>query len=377
MKRIAILTLYYKNSNYGGVLQAYALQKFLQNQGYDSKQISYDLESGYEGYFLKKLIKNFKTLIKILIRQEWYTRHKSYEKKIYKFAEMIPHTRKLKANNISKISNDFDAFIVGSDQVWNPIGWQKVLFFSFLPKDKFCMSYAASIARDSLSKEEISFIKDNIDHFSYISIREKDMINTLSKWIPNKTFDVMPDPTFLLDSSQWRKLINNRLITSKYIFAYFLGTEKKHRQDAILYAIKHGLKIVFIPYMNKQMYEWDKKHMEYMMENVGVNEFLSLIFFAECVITDSFHGVVFSLKYNKPFYVLPRFTNNDKNSMNSRISMIVEEFGMGDRFINSLNFDESYELTMSEEKRIETNMERLRKKGKDYLEKALGCLNYE
>ena len=63
--------------------------------------------------------------------------------------------------------------------------------------------------------------------------------------------------------------------------------------------------------------------------------------------------------------------------MNSRISMIVEEFGMGDRFINSLNFDESYELTMSEEKRIETNMERLRKKGKDYLEKALGCLNYE
>lgn len=123
MKKIAILTQFYSNANYGGLLQAFALQKCIQNLGFNSKQISYVLDSGYPGYTYRCIKNRIKTIVKEIIHQEWYIKHKEYESKVLEFTRTIPHTEVLTAKKLSILNDNFDAFIVGSDQVWNPIGW--------------------------------------------------------------------------------------------------------------------------------------------------------------------------------------------------------------------------------------------------------------
>lgn len=366
MLKIAILTQYYKNANYGGILQAFALQKFLQDSGYKAEQISYVLDSGYPGYNKRKLMGVIKLIVKKAIRQEWYLKNSKFENKLYEFAESIPHTRTLEVNQLGELVDEFDAFIVGSDQVWNPIGWQPTFFFDFLPAGKFCMSYAASIARYELSDSEAEFIKDNIKKFSYISVREKESA-ILLKDIIDQEVKVMPDPTFLIDSKEWEEIAAGRIVNDKYVFAYFLGNNLSQRDEAIKFAEEKGLKIYFIPYMKKDWFEWDKQHINYMLEDIGIPEFLSLIKYAECVITDSFHGTVFSLIFGVPFFTYSRFKVDDKKSMNSRIDTLLSMFNMCKRtgtdlpgYIDVINRGET-----------KTVLNSLKRQGADFLEESL------
>lgn len=138
MKKVAILTLYYKNFNYGGILQAYALQKAIEQIGFSSEQISYRLNSGYKDLrHLKLSIK-----LKLLYLYNHYKYHKwmieydNQRKKLEKFAYSIPHSKIVNVYNISRISKQYDWFICGSDQIWNPIGWQPTLFLNFVPSNK-------------------------------------------------------------------------------------------------------------------------------------------------------------------------------------------------------------------------------------------------
>lgn len=368
--KIAILTLYYKSSNYGGILQSYALQHTLQLQGHDCKQISYILDSGYKGYKKKKIWNKTKLIIKKLIRQKWYLKHVEHAENLFKFAEAIPHTKELKADQLSTICEDFDVFIVGSDQVWNPIGWQSTMFFDFLPEGKFCFSYAASIARSNLNEEEIKFIKNHIQRFRYVSVREKQSADMLNNANVGKDVVVMPDPTFLLDKENWDSLSAPILVKEKYVFAYFLGLNFKQREDAISFAKKKGLKVFFIPYMDKRSFEWDKAHEKYMLNNVGVPEFLSIIKNASYVITDSFHGAVFSSIFKTPFVVLDRFASNDKDSMNSRIDTLMKNLNI-QRGFSSLDVNRDYNFTETELRNIDEALANQRTKGISFLTKAL------
>lgn len=368
--KIAILTLYYKSSNYGGILQSYALQHFLQLQGHDCKQISYILDSGYKGYKKKIIWNRFKEIIKIVIRQKWYLKHREYARNIYNFADTIPHTKALKANQLSTISDNFDAFIVGSDQVWNPIGWQSTMFLDFLPENKLCFSYAASIARSKLTKEEIDFIKNHVQRFKYVSVREQQSADMLNKAMIGKDVLVMPDPTFLLSNEDWIGLSAPRLVKENYVFAYFLGTNFKQREDAISFAEKKGMKIFFIPYMNKCSFKWDKEHEKYMIYNIGVPEFLSIIKNATYVITDSFHGAVFSSIFKTPFVVLNRFDEGDKNSMNSRIVTLMKTLNIQREF-SSLDMNKDYNFTDIEIKSIDEAFADQKAKGISFLKEIL------
>lgn len=166
-KKIAILTLYYHNYNYGGLLQAYALQKAITDLGYQAEQISYKLESGYDGWNpIKASIKKPMAYLYHGAKYgKWFDQYTVRQKKFEAFAENIPHTEVVTAQTISELSNQFDCFVCGSDQIWNPIGWQPTLFFDFLPDDKKRISYAASIARDELTEEEYAFMEPYLDKF--------------------------------------------------------------------------------------------------------------------------------------------------------------------------------------------------------------------
>ena len=164
MIRVAILTLYYNNANYGGLLQACALQKVIANLGYECQQISYDLNSGYletqeTSLNWSKRIKNVVLRVK---NYAWRQHYKEYCSWLKPFANQIPHTSVVNADTIGNLTLDYDAFVCGSDQIWNPIGWQPTLFLDFVKEPKGKIAYSASIATNELSNEEIEYIRKYI-----------------------------------------------------------------------------------------------------------------------------------------------------------------------------------------------------------------------
>ena len=372
IKTTAILTLYYHNYNYGGLLQAYALQKAITDLGHQAEQISYKLESGYDGWSPVKA--SIKKPVAYLYHRakygKWFDQYTVRQKKFEAFAETIPHTEVVTAQTISELSNQFDCFVCGSDQIWNPIGWQPTLLFDFLPNDKKRISYAASIARDELTEEEYAFMKPYLDKFGAISVREKNTADMLNRKFPKLNVQAVPDPVFLLTEEEWRTLIpkvNEKKVP--YIFAYFLGENKENRQKAIQYAEDRKLKIRFASYLDYTQSGWDKKHPELLASPMGVEEFLQSIANAELVLTDSFHAAAFSSILKTPFYALPRFKMQDRNSMNSRILNLVQELEIPERYTEKP--DTQYEWRESERKNIESNLLRMKKCGLDYLQRAL------
>lgn len=371
MKKIGILTLYHNNRNFGGLLQSYALCEFLIDQGLEAEQIAYLLESGYPKY-KGKLITKIKHEIKLMINYGIDYRYVfKKNKKIRKFELSIPHTKETVAREIGKLNDRFDIFICGSDQIWNPIGWQDTLFLSFVKDDKKKIAYAASIARDEMTKDEATYALNHIKSFSKVSLREKESIFALKKYDELFEVDIMPDPTLLLTKQQWEKVIGCRIENKPYIFAYFLGNNLKQRDRAIEYAKHRNIKIFFVKYLDILCRKWENEHDEYMLNDVGVNEFLSLIKNAELVITDSFHAAVFSAIFQTPFEVLNRFEKSDKKSMNSRIKTLMNILKIN-RSIEDLDFDKDYSFSEDELLNINEQLAKQREKGKEFLMEAIG-----
>lgn len=376
MHKVAILTLYYKNYNYGGILQAYALQNAIENMGYSSEQISYRLTSGYKDLrHLKLSMKfNFVYLYNFIKHHKWVTIYNNQRKMMENFAFSIPHSKTVNAYNINKISRYYDCFVCGSDQIWNPIGWQPTLFLDFVSSNKIKISYAASLARDNLTKEQLDFIKKHVNDFVAISVREKKSADILNKFAPELNVQYMPDPVFLLGESKWKKFIKRPDNNKPYIFGYFLGNNNVNREKALAYAKEIGAKIIFASHINLSHYEWEISHPNEIAPPLGVEDFLSYIANAELVLTDSFHAAAFSAIYRTPFYVLPRFNAVDRNSMNSRVVDLVEELQIPNRFTKYLT--EKYEWSNEELNSITRNINRLRRRGLAFLGKFL-CIREE
>ena len=373
MKKTAILTLYYHNYNYGGLLQAYALQKAITKLGYQAEQISYKLESGYDGW--NPIKASMKKPMAYLYHRakygKWFDQYVVRQKKFEAFAETIPHTETVTAQTISDLRDQFDCFVCGSDQIWNPIGWQPTLFFDFLSDDKKRISYAASIARTELTEKEYAFMKSYLDKFSAISVREKVSADMLNRKFPKLKVQAVPDPVFLLAEEEWRTLIphmNEK--KAPYIFAYFLGENEENRQKAIRYAADKKLQIHFVSYMDYAQFGWDKNHPEMLASPMGVEEFLQNIANAELVLTDSFHAAAFSSILKTPFYALPRFKAQDKASMNSRILNLVQELEIPERYTEMLPVE--YQWQEDEQKHIDKSLSRMKKNGTQYLKESLG-----
>lgn len=370
-RNIAILSLYYKNANYGGILQAYALQKALEDQGHCVRQISYDLLSGYnkpQKYGWYKILAELYHLLKY---REWMLEFQKRRKLIYNFADSIPHTKKVTNSSIKTLAKDFDLFICGSDQIWNPIGWQTTLFLDFLPKKKKRIAYAASVSKDIISEDELGFMERFLRDFDCISVREFNTMIQLNKHFSDLNIETMPDPVLLLSSKIWTKLLVRNKTNEKYILAYFLGHDIRQRNQIVSYAKSRNMQLKFVSHIDWNDYKWETDNKECLTGAIGIPEFLSLIANAALVITDSFHGTIFSAIFNTSFVVLERTMPKGTTSMISRIETILEELGCSERLIKQLKLGETYSLTAEKTQRINENISCLRRKGHIFLKEAV------
>lgn len=313
MKKIGIIT-YHLANNLGAVLQAYALQQtIIKRYNVDCKILNY-----YNDIFKEK---SNCTGIKRLPKNLYYSL-KSI--RFNKFRNKYLITTKLcTKDSIKKYNKSFDCLITGSDQVWN-LSCSREDFTYFLD---FCdnikskkISYAASVGNYHFTDDDIKKIKPLLEKFDSISIRERDSLEQF-KFL-NKNIEVVPDPVFLLEKSDWDFICNKKILHEDYVFVYLIQEDVNVLRAATKYAEENNLRIIN-----------NKKSIEFIFHNSPA-DFISWIKYANKIFTNSFHGTAFSLIYNKDFEADIELKNGDKNN---RILNLLKIINAEDKIINSTN----------------------------------------
>ena len=304
MGKIAIITII--SRNYGNRLQNYALQESLKRLGLEVETIP--MKMG------KNSIKtDLKYVIKKNINKIWgsYTDivWEEFDRKIIWGTYPISGYSK-------EIERKYEYFIAGSDQIWNPlfdINSDRELL-TFAPEHKR-IAYAASIGLNEFPKKYLKHYTEEWKKFHKISVREIQAADIIQDSIGKRPTIVL-DPTMLLTKNDWEKVMKKPHYSKKFFVSYFLGG---YQEEYDKYIKK---------YIDTEKYDLIELTDKFgkVNDKIGPSEFLGLLNDCEGVFTDSFHGTVFSILFEKPFFVFERLTQLGYGNMNSRIETLIETF---------------------------------------------------
>lgn len=339
--RCEIITII--SDNYGNRLQNYALQEVLKEMGFDVVT-SYSEKPG------NPYVKSIKRWIGAI-------RNHTKADKFKRFNLLITWKKDYRYH----LSNDpnIDFYIAGSDQIWNPLFEfnSDREFLSFCPVEKRVV-YAASIGLNSIPENEIERFKKNLLALPSISVRENSAADIIRDLV-DKDVPVVLDPTMLIDASKWKTVSRkaNEQPKGKYLLKYFLGLQSDYLEKAIeKIALSQNLQILDIS--------------SGMSNAVGSAEFLSLILNSSFVCTDSFHGTIFSILFEKNFLVFQRPNQKGYGDMTSRVTSLLNKFRLESRYIQDGSpIDCHKDIDFSDANRI---LKCEQEKSLDYLKEHLG-----
>ena len=334
--KIGIVTWFHYR-NYGTVLQAYALQKFLKSNGYNCVLVNYipinkktileKIKSGNLKHRIASKIEScrFKFLgsnIKKMILE----RNRAFES----FAtKNIDFTQKAQTSSeLYKLNETIDCFICGSDQIWNPENFNGVYYLNFVNDKNKKISYAPSFGVSHIPTPKIEEIRQLVNKFDWLSVRE-DKGASILKELTQKDIEVVVDPTLLLSKTDWGQVSVNPNISEDYILCYFLGDRQEYWKAVQNLQRMTKYKVIIIP---ARFNAYLKKYE--IRTSTSPEEFIGLIKNAKLVLTDSYHGVIFSLKFERDFYVFKRFKDKDRRSQNSRIYNILKMLDLEERLVD-------------------------------------------
>ena len=283
MKKIGILT-FHRSRNYGAVLQVYGLVKTVQTLGFQSDVIDYCCVPIEHPLKLWTLSKNILRSIKQFV-------FRLRKKKAFNHFIMqrlpLSNTKNIRKDELHDNLQTYDYIIAGSDQIWNVLltDNDEVYFLDFNNTKVKKIAYAAS-GGDTINLNEDHINK--IRNFNAVSVREKELKNFLDK--KDIVSTVCCDPTLLLESSDFLTMASKRRCKEKYLFLFMIWESKELVELANNYAKKNR----FIVITNKKCVKF--------FQHCKPEDFLSWIYHAECILTNSFHATVFSLKFHKLFF---------------------------------------------------------------------------
>lgn len=380
-RAVAILSLFYHNWNFGGLLQSYALNRAIDILQCSPQHIPIDLtyDYSYQPHSMKtiavRLLSTFRPTNDMLERIYYGQFHSDDSRDLRAFRSFHSHCIKACRScyspiSIGKLNRQYDVFVAGSDQIWNPVFFSdtelKLFGLTFADSSKRTISYAASIGSEKAAIGKEDLFHEILKGLDYISVREqaaKDFLQPLT----DKPVTVVLDPTLLLTQEQWREILPNKGTRDSYTFAYFL-TEEDNSHAQQMWQITDQLPIWCISdedgrYCREQDRQiWD----------AGPIEFVNYIANAEMVATNSFHGMVFSLIFRKPFWVMKRFKDTDEGSMNNRITDFLREFGLEDRLLEDGEVPDAERLRRPiDYDRVGRILEQKRAESLQWLENAL------
>ena len=312
------------------MLQVYALQSKISEYNNNVEVINYANKKVLSDYKVLNFdTSSIKKAIISLVKNILYfpkNLKRSFKFKRFKNNNLILSKKYFTGNEISKDSNNYEVIIVGSDQIWNNklTGYLDPVYFLNFEGNFKRISYAASIGNMQINKNLEEKYFEYVNKLDLVSVRETAAKNMLTN-IVKKDIKVVLDPVLILGKSKWEEKAKRPNISQKYIFTYEVGTSKLFK-DIVNYSSKK----LSLPITNLKK---SNLGFDNVIKNNYTNEpfeFLGLILNSEYVITTSFHATVFSIIFNKNFWVLPPKDNSD------RITNLLDELGLSNRYVNSL-----------------------------------------
>lgn len=346
--------------NYGSSLQGYATVRMVETLGYDYEIIRLSKKRNLK-YYVKNMIG--------LLRSGAYKQWKYVQKKKKDFREYpeFAKTRAIrvkavdafKAKYLDRVSNYYNSYeelqaeskkysvvFVGSDQVWGPLSLYSRFYNLYFVDDsvpKF--SYASSFGVSEIFPWQKKGVAGFLNRMDMIGVREQ-RGKEIVKELINKDAVVVCDPTFLLTSQEWLDALDENEITrgqkrngepysidQPYILTYVLGEREDVREQIHILRKETGLKVVNLPHIDNY-HTMDDKLGDINLYDVDPFDFVRLVRDAEYVVTDSFHGSVFSILMHKKFITFYRKLSSERGNTNSRIDSLFNIFGLSDRLFN-------------------------------------------
>ncbi len=340
-KAIGILTMRYAR-NYGGILQCVALSKVLESRGFLVEVIDYaptnrrtlrgTIRRGFNLLFSVKSIYR-QVMHRLLLRTKPTTAlSQSFLDTFQQFkANNLRFTQHVDETTIGQVAAEFDAIIVGSDQIWNCLTHRPIVHLcDWIPEYTGTrISYAACSIYESVDLFHRRHISSLLHKFHGISVRDvrtQQLVKNCSKIIP----EIVADPTCLYD---FEGFISDPGIKEPYIFVYLLGSEIEGGHKRIIDSIKdkYGELAVYAVVIANVSLEAER-FADKVLYSASPNEWLSLLAYSTFVYTDSFHGCMFSMKYEKPFLAYYK-----EKSRASRLLDLADRFEVGDVVVDSVD----------------------------------------
>ncbi len=367
MKSFGIVSynIYCNFTNYGSALQSWALTQAVGKLGYSAKLVDYcpDILADKDplnpfGNMWDKDEESIRmcqlTMPAIIV---------NYEKFMRFYNERFNKTKgKYTSANFNAIKSEVDAFICGSDTIFCPdeFGIDDGYYANYDCMRGKSAAYAASFGDPHFNDETYPILNERLKNFRAFGLRENLMIPYVKEHTDVPVQKVV-DPTLLLTSEDYDTIVEDRLVDEKYLLLYARRYNPQMNEYAEKLAEQNGWKIVDI---SLRATNAERGHQ--MFYEAGVEEFLSLVKNAEYVVTNSFHGMIFSVQYRRPFVVFSR------EQCDTKIEELLALFGLSDRML--VTGDESFRSEINYDD-VHKNISEAREASKAFLKSELELLN--
>ena len=333
----------------GAMLQAYALNRVLTEMGNDCYFLPF-----YEHPFLLVETKmNFKDKILAFFRRykgrqytnAWFRDFNQFLHNECKFAPYVSFEK------LKEIEDQYDLFLVGSDQVWNVSTFNsECCLLKWVSNQKKKFSYAVSLGSYSIRMKN-DYVLDAIQNFEHVSFRERIDYEDANRNGVNCRLDL--DPTFLLGKEEWAKKVKPQYEFLKKSICVF-GYDTKSFDFAKQYAKKMRLNMVVVNYFGNRIFPGIK-----ILNPASPVDLLSIIYYAQCVVTHSYHVFIISLNLNKQVFITK---NHGTRKTTNRFDTVLETFALEDRETNFENISKTVDWN-----NFNTKLQEHRKNSLEYL----------
>lgn len=368
IKKIALVSVH-SDPNYGSMLQAYALSTALFRMGYDNEYINYapNKERPCIVQFVINLVK--RCLSKDSTTEYSYWRTKEFRNQRLLFGEF--HDKHIKSsrqrynkNTITEALVKYRKFVIGSDQTWSQLTTQtpfNIFFLDFVDEPGKKVAYAPSIGTVTISKSYLCILVNKLKTFSFVSCRERQNAEILTKHIGKQVTYVL-DPTFLLSKDNWLRLSEHIETPNEFVLCYILGTKECISEFAEKLGKEKSLPVYYI--VTRPKYA----HYKNALKDVSVGQFLYLLNKAKYVVTDSFHGSILSINMGTNFYSFAKRIPSEGFTDNDRIMDFLKVVHLEHRFKADNDISYSDDIDFDE---VHKELIPLREESLNYLKKAV------